>query len=185
MDDTLISKITLHDQSVENSPRLIPIVRHSDNRGYFQEIYKSSSFQTDINQEFAVLQINHAFSHKNVFRGIHQSRVQNKLITCVSGKIIDFAVDLRNESSNFGKIYYTELSQNEPISFFIPKSFGHGYLTLEENTLVTYMVDNEYVQGEELNWDGSEILRQLQFTTEEIRYSDKDQSARRLPTKLI
>ena len=82
-----------------------------------------------------------------VLRGLHYQIdpfSQSKLITVLSGEILDVAVDLRKSSNTFGNHFKIRLSSDDKKSLFIPKGFAHGYLTLSDDTLVCYKVDNYY-----------------------------------------
>ncbi len=118
--------------------------KFSDNRGWFCETYnKSKLSELGINMEF--IQDNQSLSiPKNTFRGIHFQKepyAQSKLVRCIAGKILDFGVDLRKNSPTYKKWFAVEISSDNMKQVFIPKGFGHGFLTLEENSQVAYKVD--------------------------------------------
>ena len=124
------------------------IIEHSvfnDNRGWFTEIYNKKDFE-EININVDFVQDNLSLSNKNVLRGIHFQTVhsQAKLIKILQGKVLDIAVDLRKESKTFGKYVSIELNSNENKMLFIPKNFGHGFLALEDNTILFYKCDDYY-----------------------------------------
>lgn len=113
-----------------------------DNRGYFFESYKSSSFrEIGINDVF--IQSNQSFSYKNVIRGLHfqnKESAQAKLVRCLSGEIYDIAVDLRTNSKTFGQYFGVNLSAENRIMFYIPQGFAHGFSVLSESAEVYYNV---------------------------------------------
>ena len=116
-----------------------------DNRGYFAEIYNKRALnKVGIKSNF--VQDNQSLSkNKYTFRGIHcqlNPFRQAKLIRVVHGSIIDFIVDLRIRSKTFGKNIQIKLNNNKIL--FIPEGFGHGFLTLEKNTLINYKVSKFY-----------------------------------------
>ena len=116
-----------------------------DNRGYFAEIYNKRALnKVGIKSNF--VQDNQSLSkNKYTFRGIHLQLNpfrQAKLIRVVNGSIIDFIVDLRIRSETFGKNIQIKLNNNKIL--FIPEGFGHGFLTLEKNTLINYKVSKFY-----------------------------------------
>lgn len=117
-----------------------------DERGFFMEIYKKSDFAAaGITVEF--VQDNHSFSSKGVLRGIHcQSapHAQGKLVRVIKGAVWDVAVDLVSGSATFGKWYGLELSEKNSTMFYIPPGFGHGFLTLEDDTHFLYKCTAEY-----------------------------------------
>jgi dTDP-4-dehydrorhamnose 3,5-epimerase len=125
--------------------------------------------------EFRPFQSNLVNSKKNVFRGIHQSYLQTKLVTCVLGEIIDFAIDLRVDSLNFGNRYAITLDSKNSSSVLIPKGFGHGYFVKSEFAIVSYLVDHEYVPNEEKTFNGTELVTDMELCDEsKLILSERD-----------
>jgi dTDP-4-dehydrorhamnose 3,5-epimerase len=118
-----------------------------DNRGYFFESYSKKSFES-IGLNFEFVQDNTSFSKsKGTLRGLHYQEAPNeqtKLIYCLQGSILDVAVDLRKDSKTYLKWYSIELSSKNRWAMLVPKGFAHGFQTLENNTLVSYKVDQFY-----------------------------------------
>ena len=119
----------------------------SDNRSKFCEIYNKEKFKKiGINKNF--IQDNYSSSKRiYTFRGIHfqiKPYSQAKLIRVINGKIIDYIVDLRKNSSMFGEHIKIILSDKTSNLIYIPEGFGHGFLTLQNNTTVNYKVSNKY-----------------------------------------
>jgi dTDP-4-dehydrorhamnose 3,5-epimerase len=80
-------------------------------------------------------------------RGIHftdRSRDQYKLITCISGSIEDYFIDLRPESKTFGKCGSVALSGLDGKSVLIPPGVGHAYQAIHNNTIVSYLLNDDY-----------------------------------------
>jgi dTDP-4-dehydrorhamnose 3,5-epimerase len=114
-----------------------------DERGFFYESYNKNNL--DINIVF--VQDNESKSYKGVVRGLHFQRPpfeQAKLVRCVSGKILDVAVDLRTNSKTYGKSFSIELSSDNNKQLFVPKGFAHGFQVLSEIAIVNYKVDEYY-----------------------------------------
>ena len=114
-----------------------------DERGFFYESYNKNNL--DINIVF--VQDNESKSYKGVIRGLHFQTPpfeQTKLVRCVSGNILDVAVDLRTNSKTYGKSFSTELSSENNKQLFVPKGFAHGFQVLSETAIVNYKVDNFY-----------------------------------------
>ena len=105
-----------------------------DNRGFFKEIFKNNLIKK--NFKFDVMSL----SKKNVIRGLHIQikKPQAKVITVVSGKIMDVAVDLRKNSKTFGKYYSLIISDKSEYSFYVPEGFAHGFLCLSDKCVVHY-----------------------------------------------
>lgn len=116
-----------------------------DQRGFFMETYNKNDFASiGLTMEF--VQDNHSKSRKGVLRGLHfQSNIpQGKLVRVTRGSVWDVAVDLRHNSSSFGKWYGVLLSENNKKLFYIPEGFAHGFLTLEDDTEFLYKCTNIY-----------------------------------------
>ena len=114
-----------------------------DDRGFFYESYNKNNL--DINIVF--VQDNESKSYKGVIRGLHFQAPpfeQTKLVRCVSGNILDVAVDLRTNSKTYGKSFSIELSSENNRQLFVPKGFAHGFQVLSEIAIVSYKVDNYY-----------------------------------------
>jgi len=114
-----------------------------DERGFFYESYNKNNL--DINIVF--VQDNESKSYKGVIRGLHFQAPpfeQTKLVRCVSGNILDVAVDLRTNSKTYGMSFSIELSSDNKKQLLIPKGFAHGFQILSETAIVNYKVDNYY-----------------------------------------
>lgn len=120
--------------------------KHFDNRGKFQKIYNDDFYREQgINEDFK--EIYYSKSHKGVLRGLHFQSPPNehaKLVTCVTGSIIDIILDLRKGSPTFGKKGYVKISRNEFTSIYIPRGCAHGFLSLEDNTIVANFSTSVY-----------------------------------------
>ncbi len=118
-----------------------------DNRGWFYESYSYEKLR-ELGIDIKFVQDNRSYSkEKGTLRGIHFQKTpmaQTKLITCTRGKILDVAVDLRKGSPNYLKWISVELSEENKQMLFIPKGFGHGFVTLTEDVEVLYKVDEYY-----------------------------------------
>jgi dTDP-4-dehydrorhamnose 3,5-epimerase len=118
-----------------------------DDRGYYCETYsKQTLSEFGINDIF--VQDNHAYSKKRgIIRGIHfqnNPQAQTKLVRCVVGSVMDFAIDLRKGSPTYKKWISVELNKENHKQIYIPKGFGHAYITLTQESEVLYKVDNFY-----------------------------------------
>jgi dTDP-4-dehydrorhamnose 3,5-epimerase len=116
-----------------------------DDRGFFYESYNKNNLDKVINTVF--VQDNESKSDKGVVRGLHFQTPpfeQTKLVRCVSGNILDVAVDLRKNSKTYGKSFSIELSSENNKQLFVPKGFAHGFQVLSETAIVNYKVDEYY-----------------------------------------
>ncbi|MCL2063539.1 MAG: dTDP-4-dehydrorhamnose 3,5-epimerase [Candidatus Cloacimonetes bacterium] len=151
---------------------------YSDDRGYFLESYKKSTFHKNgIFQDF--LQDNHSWSKKDVLRGLHFQEgihAQGKLVRCIKGEIFDVAVDIRKNSETFGQWFGVNLSENNFYMLYIPEGFAHGFLTISKEAHVLYKTTNEYVPQADggIIWNDPDI--NISWGITEPILSDKDQT---------
>tara|TARA_S200000501_G_scaffold156157_1_gene147387 strand:+ start:24448 stop:24969 length:522 start_codon:yes stop_codon:yes gene_type:complete len=122
---------------------IIPDV-HNDERGHFLE-----SFNEKLSKQlkFKAIQFNESKSGYGVLRGIHFQKnpyEQSKLIRVIKGEIQDVAIDLRPDSKTYKEYVSVKLNDENKNLLFIPKGFGHGFLTLSKNAIVSYAVDEKY-----------------------------------------
>ena len=138
-------------QIVEESPLkdciiISPKIFH-DERGCFFESFNKKQFEELTGQSIDFVQDNQSHSSKGVLRGLHFQKGkygQAKLLRVIKGSVQDVVVDLRPESSTFGNYYSTILSEKNNKQIFVPRGFAHGFLTLEDNTIINYKCDNYY-----------------------------------------
>ncbi len=119
----------------------------SDDRGYFFESYSKRQFDEYIGYTVDFVQDNQSRSVKGVIRGMHFQRppyAQAKLVRCISGCVLDVAVDLRAGSATYGKHIAVELSSDNHRMLFIPKGFAHGFSVLSEEAIFEYKCDQYY-----------------------------------------
>ena len=119
----------------------------SDDRGFFREWFKSEDIKSATGRDFGIEQANISLSSAGTLRGIHYSiapRGQAKWITCVAGSIKDVIVDIRPDSKTFGKWIEVILKGVSGQAVFISESLGHGFVALEDNTAVAYLVSTPF-----------------------------------------
>ncbi len=140
---------------------LIEPTLYSDNRGFFYENFKESDFiQYGISGKF--VQENFSHSVKNVIRGLHfqkKPKSQAKLVSVVKGKIFDVGVDIRKNSSTYGKWVGEILSEKNHRSLYIPEGFAHGFCVLSDEADVSYKVNKEFSPENDRGviWNDSKI----------------------------
>ena len=130
---------------------LIELKPNVDNRGSFTEIYRNNLFN-EFHIKFDLCQHNRVHSKKNVLRGLHFQKApfsQTKIISVSNGKILDVVLDLRVNSKTYAKYFSIILDSKVNRTLYVPRGFAHGYLSLEDNTIVDYMVDNYYNEDSE------------------------------------
>ena len=117
-----------------------------DARGYFVETYNEQRYR-EAGVDATFVQDNKSCSSFGVVRGLHFQRppyAQAKLVSCVEGRVLDVAVDLRKESPTYGQYFAVELDAESQRQFFIPRGFAHGFSVLSERAVFTYKCDNLY-----------------------------------------
>ena len=116
-----------------------------DDRGFFYESYNKNNLDKII--KIAFVQDNESKSKKGVIRGLHFQKppyAQTKLVRCISGSILDVAVDLRKNSKTYGKSFSVELSSKNNKQLLVPKGFAHGFQVISDEAIVNYKVDDYY-----------------------------------------
>jgi dTDP-4-dehydrorhamnose 3,5-epimerase len=154
----------------------------SDDRGFFREWFKSEDVKAATGRAFGIEQANISLSSAGTLRGIHYSiapRGQAKWITCVSGSIQDVIVDIRPESKSFGQWIDVELKGNSGQAVFIGEGLGHGFLALEDNTAVAYLVSTPFSPADEfeINPLDREIGIEWRMGLSSLKISEKDTNA--------
>ncbi len=118
-----------------------------DGRGYFFESFNAREFAEKTGLDITFVQDNESCSSFGVMRGLHFQYppfTQSKLVRCVSGRVLDVAVDIRRGSPTYGRHVAVELSGDNYRQCFIPKGFAHGFAVLSEVAVFQYKCDNFY-----------------------------------------
>ncbi|MCX5769972.1 MAG: dTDP-4-dehydrorhamnose 3,5-epimerase [Candidatus Hydrogenedentes bacterium] len=119
----------------------------ADDRGFFAELYSRQMWaQAGFSHEF--VQDNLSLSRRGVLRGLHyqiEPHGMGKLIRALSGAVYDVGVDLRKGSPTFGKWFGCELNSATPLALWLPPGFAHGFLAIEQDTLVHYKCTEVHV----------------------------------------
>ena len=117
-----------------------------DARGYFFESFSQREFEEMVGP-VRFVQDNESMSTYGVMRGLHFQRppyTQSKLVRCVSGRVLDVAVDIRPGPPTYGQHVAVELSAENHRQFFISKGFAHGFAVLSETAVFQYKCDEFY-----------------------------------------
>jgi len=148
-----------------------------DERGYFMETYNKLDFEK-AGIDCTFVQDNQSMSKKGVLRGLHFQKTypQAKLVRVTKGSVFDVAVDLRPDSSTWGKYVGVELSAEKKNQIFIPKGFAHGFLVLSDVAEFTYMCDEYYHPEDEggIAWNDPTVGIEWPEIDCEISLSQKD-----------
>jgi dTDP-4-dehydrorhamnose 3,5-epimerase len=164
------------------SPQLPLVIipkRHIDDRGWFSETFHQRRLgELGITCNF--VQENQSSSKRaGTLRGFHFQRppsAQAKLVSVLRGRVLDVAVDIRRGSPSFGNCVSIELSAEGGQQLYIPTGFAHGFITLEDNVAVTYMVSDYYAPSHDTGicWNDPDIAFPWPFKEADIIKSDKD-----------
>ena len=121
--------------------------KHEDHRGYFSEIFRLNSFAEHVGPVTFVQENQSLSNAPGTIRGIHfqtPPMAQGKLVRCVAGRLLDVIVDLRQGSPTFGRWVSVILSPQDLNQLWVPVGFGHGFCTLEPNSIISYRVTQYY-----------------------------------------
>lgn len=161
---------------------LVSADRITDERGSFHEAVRTAELETAIGRPFRPQQINYSTSRRNTLRGIHSVTVppgQAKFVTCVRGAARDIVVDLRVGSPTFGHHDCTLLDAATARSVYVPEGVGHGFLTLTDDTCISYVLSTAHVPGTQIDIDPLDPVLALPWNfTEPPLMSPKDAAAR-------
>ena len=149
-----------------------------DSRGSFSENFNLKNFKKiSKRRNINFVQDNLSVSKKGVFRGLHfqYKYPQAKLVSVLSGKILDIVVDLRKSSKSFGDWASYIISKKNKKQLFIPEGFAHGFLSLSNDTKVMYKVSDYWNSKDEytLKFDDQKINLKLPFLPTSISQKDK------------
>ena len=120
-----------------------PLTIFKDHRGSFARFFDFAESKSS-----SCSQISYACNTNSyTLRGMHSQSEpfsESKVISCISGSALDILVDLRPSSPTFRSVSTIQLDSEDPISIFVPRGVFHGYLTLQPNTTLLYLIDTPY-----------------------------------------
>lgn len=163
------------DGLLEIIPKTFP-----DKRGWFFELYKQNEF-AELGIMIDFIQDNISFSNKGVLRGLHMQLPpydQAKLVSVLSGRVLDVVVDLRKNSPSFGQVAQFAIDSDRHNMVFVPEGFAHGIVALEDSIFL-YKISKPYHPSSECGivWNDPDL--NIQWPISDPIISDKDRS---LPT---
>ena len=152
-----------------------------DERGYFFESFHQKKIQELTGVKIQFVQDNQSMSQRGVLRGLHFQTgeyAQSKLVRVVKGSVLDVVVDMRKDSSTFGKHFSVKLSEQNKLQLYIPKGFAHGFVVLEDDTIFSYSCDNYYNKSVEdgVMYNDPDLDIDWILEEDEIILSEKDKS---------
>lgn len=139
-----------------------------DERGYFSPFFIQKDLDEDGIKFKGVVQCNRSKSSKGVVRGLHfqkNPKCQTKLVEVIQGAAIDVVVDIREGSPTYGQhtsVLLKPYNSNDVESgrqLYVPRGFAHGFISLEDNTIFQYLIDNDYAPDMEggIYWNDKEL----------------------------
>lgn len=149
-----------------------------DHRGYFLESFRQDVIDKEIGPVHFV-QDNQSKSSYGVLRGLHFQRspfTQAKLVTCLFGKVLDVAVDVRKGSPTYGQHVAVELTAENHQQMFVPRGFAHGFVVLSEEAVFSYKCDNYYAPEYDggIRFDDPALKIDWKIPVSDMKLSEKD-----------
>lgn len=153
---------------------------NQDERGYFTRLYCENEFKNS-GLDISFVQMNLCENkQRGTLRGLHfqkGSKAEDKVVSCLRGRIYDVCVDIRQYSPSFGKWVGYELSEENNRMLFIPKGCAHGYVTLEPDSQLLYLMSEFYSPGYDAGYRYDDPAFQITWPiSENIILSEKDKN---------
>jgi dTDP-4-dehydrorhamnose 3,5-epimerase len=161
-------------------PRLIAPRVIGDERGFFSETYRRSTFE-ELGIPEEMVQDNHSRSGYGIVRGMHfqVGAGAAKLVRCARGAIFDVVVDLRRGSPTFGEWEGFELTDENLHAAYCPIGFAHGFCVLSDVADVMYKQDHYYVDETErgIAFDDPDVAIEWPLPVGDLTPSKRDATA--------
>lgn len=158
---------------------LIDLEKRGDERGFFARLFCAEEFaKHGLEQHF--VQANNSLSKdKWTLRGLHyqlSSNAEAKVVRCLKGSLYDVILDIRPQSKTFGQFFGEILSEENRRMMYVPKGFAHGFLTLEPDCEILYLVSSPYSKELErgIRWDDPYF--NIQWPYQPIIMSERDRT---------
>jgi dTDP-4-dehydrorhamnose 3,5-epimerase len=162
---------------------LIELSKFQDSRGFFFESFREDVAEKHFGRKFQVKQSNTSVSKKGSVRGIHYALVppgQAKYVQCQKGSIIDYVIDIRFGSPTFSQFAEIKLSADKPQAIFIEEGLAHAFVALEDETVVTYLVSENYNPDREKGINPFDSDLKIKWPNINLELSEKDKLANSL-----
>lgn len=156
-----------------------------DDRGFFFESFNERRFREVVagGESIRFVQDNHSKSTRNVLRGLHYQirQPQGKLVRVVAGEVFDVAVDVRRNSSTFGKWVGVTLSAENKRQLWIPAGFAHGFVVTSDSAEFLYKTTDYWAPEHERCIAWNDPVIGIQWPIEQApTLSDKDRAGKLL-----
>ncbi len=126
--------------------------QYHDDRGAVVELFRSDALTEAVGHPLALAQANCSVSRRGALRGIHFAEVppgQAKYVSCLSGAVLDVAVDIRVGSPTYGVWDSVVLDDRDRRAVYLPEGVGHAFLALTRDATVTYLCSSPYAPARE------------------------------------
>ncbi|PAY16608.1 dTDP-4-dehydrorhamnose 3,5-epimerase [Rhodopirellula sp. SM50] len=158
---------------------LLDLEKREDNRGFFARYFCEREF-ADHGLNGRWVQMNVSLSlRRGTMRGLHFQRppkAEVKVVRCLQGAIWDVVVDIRYQSPTYGEWFGTELTAENRRMMYVPQGFAHGFLTLQDNSEILYLVSETYSPEHEGTLIWNDKFHGIEWPEVPVVVSDKDQS---------
>ena len=162
---------------------IIELKKFEDGRGFFYESFRDDIAKKYFGREFNIKQSNTSVSKKGSVRGIHYALVppsQAKYVQCQKGSIVDYVIDIRIGSPTFSQFAEIKLSAEKPQAIFIEEGLAHAFVALEDETVVTYLVSENYNPDREKGINPFDSNIKINWPDINLELSEKDKLANSL-----
>lgn len=150
---------------------------HQDKRGFFMELFNKDKY-LKMGIDYNFFQDNYSYSTKGVLRGMHfqKQKPQGKLVSVIIGEVYDVVVDLRKNSSTFGKWEGFYLSSDNKKQLWVPPGFAHGFVVVSDLAGFLYKCSNLYDPADEgcILWNDPDL--DIKWPDKNPIISEKDQN---------
>ncbi len=159
---------------------IIELKKFEDSRGFFYESFRNEIAKKYFSRKFNIKQSNTSVSKKGSVRGIHYALIppsQAKYVQCQKGSIIDYVIDIRIGSPTFSQFVEVELNATHPQAIFIEEGLAHAFVALEDETVVTYFVSENYNPEREKGINPFDSDLNIKWPDVNLELSEKDKLA--------
>lgn len=158
---------------------LIELEKRGDDRGFFARSFCADEFKSQGLETSFIQQNISRSADKGTLRGMHYQlgkSAETKYIRCQKGAILDVIIDIRIESPSYLQHEAFELNEFNSMALYVPKGFAHGFITLQENTEVSYLVSSIYNSKNErgIRWNDSTF--NINWPDINVKLSEKDKN---------
>jgi len=143
--------VQIRELTIPGAYEFTPVI-HGDDRGSFHEWFRIADFEPTLGHALDLKQANCSVSSAGTLRGIHFAQLppsQSKYVTCLSGAVLDVVVDIRVGSPTYGQWDSVLLDDVDRRCIYLTEGLGHGFLALEDHSIVSYLCSAPYAPGRE------------------------------------